>query len=287
NQINELVVGKTTGTEALILENSSHTIVAFRGTETKAILSLLPDLLTDISFWMRRSDIGGVHSGFSKALEEVESPVVKILEKSSKPILVTGHSLGGALAKTLVIRNPSLKYESCYTYGAPAVGDSKFSQNVKIPVVRIINGADVVPRLLALTPDLVGGLLSFFKFVLSKIPEGNKFRASFDSLIDFLNKCYLNSVTYAHFGDAYLLTRSEGLRPYPTDETLLGYMLSLILEDGKNCVLDHFADSYVDRLGSFPAVGIQGLMAVAPEPLPTLTLSAATEMIKARAPYKD
>ena len=61
-------------------------------------------------------------------------------------LLVTGHSLGGALAKvaTRFIAGSSLG--ACYTFGSPRVGNLDMGLAFKTPIYRVVNSADVVPR---------------------------------------------------------------------------------------------------------------------------------------------
>jgi triacylglycerol lipase len=76
---------------------------------------------------------------------------VALLEKTSeKPIYLTGHSLGGALAliASAVLGGTSGlgdRIAAVYTFGAPRVGQRNFSEIVKAPHYRVINSGDIVP----------------------------------------------------------------------------------------------------------------------------------------------
>jgi triacylglycerol lipase len=65
-----------------------------------------------------------------------------------KPLLITGHSLGGALA---TIATKRLKHKAgiaaCYTFGSPRVGDEEWIANIKTPIYRLVNAADCVTML--------------------------------------------------------------------------------------------------------------------------------------------
>ena len=89
-------------TQAIILENQDFLILAFRGTEVDP-----DDILTDLDFWKVSGPLGGkVHRGFRAALDDIwelpDGPFHHIdnmmRSREKKPIFITGHSLGAALA---------------------------------------------------------------------------------------------------------------------------------------------------------------------------------------------
>jgi len=103
-----------------------------------------------------------VHSGFLFAYDSVRQTVVKLLDaitgtgdNGKWQVLVTGHSLGGALATLcaydLAKRQGPVKQAqsvAMYTYGAPRVGNVKFVEefNALVPDSwRITNKNDIVP----------------------------------------------------------------------------------------------------------------------------------------------
>ncbi|GJM95568.1 hypothetical protein PR202_ga12325 [Eleusine coracana subsp. coracana] len=158
-------------------------LVAFRGTEPFN----MQDWSTDVNLsWMRLGAMGNLHVGFLKALglqeEDPKDPArafPRDAPKSSKPvayyalrdvlrvqlknhpnakIIVTGHSLGGALAAVF----PALlafhgesdvlgRLLAVHTYGQPRVGDEDFATfcTKKVQVndpVRAVYRYDIVPR---------------------------------------------------------------------------------------------------------------------------------------------
>ncbi|PKI50154.1 hypothetical protein CRG98_029478 [Punica granatum] len=162
-------------------------VVAFRGTEPFDSDSWCSDF--DIS-WYELPGMGRMHGGFMKALGlqrnlgwPKESPAESDIPRTSHPptayyfireklrsllqedshsrYIVTGHSLGGALAVlfpailSLHEENELLdRLEGVYTFGQPRVGDGefgKFMQKVmsdhKIEYHRFVYGNDIVPRL--------------------------------------------------------------------------------------------------------------------------------------------
>ncbi|XP_010261627.1 PREDICTED: uncharacterized protein LOC104600400 [Nelumbo nucifera] len=154
-------------------------IVSFRGTE----MFNADDWLTDLDLsWISFGGIGRVHLGFMKALglHEDETNGIRPREYSGEnnlayytirqklralleenpdaKILVTGHSLGGALAilfvSGLVYHQEAALLNSLlgvYTFGQPRVGDESFGRlmeaKLKQKYFRVVYRYDIVPRL--------------------------------------------------------------------------------------------------------------------------------------------
>ena len=87
---------------------------------------------------------------------------------SNKPLFITGHSLGGALA---VVATKKLTHKggiaACYTFGAPRVGDEEWTGGFKDPIHRLVNAADCVTMLppSSETITVVSWLLQFIPYV--------------------------------------------------------------------------------------------------------------------------
>ncbi len=97
------------GTRAYLIESGELAIVAFRGTEVDHPKQFLVDLGDDLSFVLRPGGgvPGRVHSGFEKALDDVWdriSPPLARAVAQGKPVWLTGHSLGAALATLAGVR---------------------------------------------------------------------------------------------------------------------------------------------------------------------------------------
>lgn len=97
-----------------------------------------------------------IHEGFSTAYFSVRDAIHQYCSNLGEKttLIVTGHSLGGALA-TLCALDLQFKFFSSasdrislYTFGSPRVGNSDFRQsfNRRVPnSYRLINGMDIVP----------------------------------------------------------------------------------------------------------------------------------------------
>ena len=130
-----------------VAAHRNMTIVAFRGTET------IGNALTDVKTALIRHGIfpGLVHLGFAHAADIVY-PSVRVLVTAmgrERPILITGHSLGGAMA-TLVAHRLSAEgfhVRAVYTYGSPRPGDRNFRDAYRLHNYRFVNDNDLVPHL--------------------------------------------------------------------------------------------------------------------------------------------
>lgn len=93
-----------------------------------------------------------IHRGFWNNHERLHRHVVKAMESmdSDKPWIVTGHSLGGAMANISLLREPFPESPYIVTFGSPRWGNkdacwlaSQYSQRM----LRFRNGLDIVPLL--------------------------------------------------------------------------------------------------------------------------------------------
>ncbi|MCD9646779.1 hypothetical protein HAX54_036936 [Datura stramonium] len=164
------------------VEDSNLVVVAFRGT----IPYNADHWITDVDLsWYELAGVGKLHAGFMKALglqkntgwpkEIEESPdqklfayyeirkeLKRILSKNEKAkFILTGHSLGGALAilfaAILTLHEEEWlldKLEGVYTFGQPRVGDPQFGNIMKdkfnkydVKYYRHVYSNDMVPRL--------------------------------------------------------------------------------------------------------------------------------------------
>jgi hypothetical protein len=98
-------------------------VIAFRGTEVDDFRDLLTDLRLYKVPW---KDGGKVHAGFRHALPDMNA-LTHLIPDGAR-LLITGHSLGAALATLAAAR---LRRGSLYTFGSPRVGDKAFAASMQ------------------------------------------------------------------------------------------------------------------------------------------------------------
>lgn len=128
-----------------VRDDPEMVVLAFRGTEGNS----KADILSDLDLRFVKTEDGKVHRGFLTAFEQVAPEIreaLKLAQVGDRPIYITGHSLGGALAIIAAKELESDQVAACYTFGSPKVGDQEFGTDIKPPVYRLVNSADLVPR---------------------------------------------------------------------------------------------------------------------------------------------
>mgnify|MGYP003773995253 FL=1 len=132
------------GAQCYVVSNKDEMVLCFRGTEPTE----LSDLGADLNAFPDRGQIGGfVHNGFQNELEKVYDDIIKLVESKpkKKPLFITGHSLGGAMA-TIMASRIQRQIKCLYTYGSPRVGSKKFIEKCQFSHYRHVNNNDAVPR---------------------------------------------------------------------------------------------------------------------------------------------
>jgi len=137
---------KNGGTECYTLTCPENYIVVFRGTEPTS----WEDIKADVQF---RKE-GGIHRGFKAALDDIWEDLKKHYDKNSegKQLVVTGHSLGAALA-TLYSHRISDSNSVCYTFGSPRTGTPKQTKKMVFTAYRFRNNNDIVTKV---PPEFLG-----------------------------------------------------------------------------------------------------------------------------------
>jgi hypothetical protein len=157
-------------TQVFVGENDAAIVLAFRGTESPTTLDGLKDwLLTDavnllivpegqIGTEFAAAGVGArFHLGFMTALASVWGPtadaVNAAMQKKERPLWITGHSLGGALAQLAAWRfsRQFVDVHQVMTFGAPMVGNQlaaqAFDRAFPAKLFRYVNSPDMVPAL--------------------------------------------------------------------------------------------------------------------------------------------
>ncbi|KAL6613843.1 hypothetical protein ACP70R_036113 [Stipagrostis hirtigluma subsp. patula] len=136
-------------------------VVVFRGTQENSIQNWIEDLL-----WKQLDlDYPGmpeamVHRGFYSAYHNttLRDGVVDGIQKTRKlygdvPIMITGHSMGGAMASFCaldLVVNYGLDGVKLMTFGQPRIGNAAFASYFKkyLPhAIRVTHAHDIVPHL--------------------------------------------------------------------------------------------------------------------------------------------
>jgi hypothetical protein len=162
-----LSVGNTQG---YVLSDDGNIVVAMRGSERPTSIDGLKDwLLTNANNFLvlpegrigtdfAAAGVGArFHRGFMNALADIWDPlcagVEAELKKKERPLWVTGHSLGGALALLAAWRfeQKFLSVHRVFTYGAPMVGNetavAAIDKAFEGRIFRFVDMPDVVPHL--------------------------------------------------------------------------------------------------------------------------------------------
>lgn len=228
------------GTQAFLVSNDDLelNVLAFRGTEKD-----IKDIKADLKATTLEVEGYKVHSGFYQAFNEVQEDIESALKKikNGYALYITGHSLGGALAVLATKYLASDSIGSCYTFGGPRVASSNFGDSIKTPIYRVVNAADIVPRV---PPAyLVHVLISIFEIL--HIPF----------LSDFIVKYLERLLDYRHHGDMRYLTACKvdfsDLRVLqnPTIIDRAIRMIKRFISAGfKVGATDHFVKNYCDKL---------------------------------------
>lgn len=136
-----------------VLTSDRASILAFRG--SGSAVDWVSDFIAQQTAYRPVKNIGLTHKGFTDIYMSARNQIFDILKQlpTDKPLFVTGHSLGGALATLASIdiaSNSAFTAPIVYTFGAPRVGDPKFVRNYNSIVGthwRFQNEFDIVPHL--------------------------------------------------------------------------------------------------------------------------------------------
>ncbi len=147
----DTLAGRTAakGTQGFVAKHPAQglTILAFRGTEA----GRFEDLVSDLDTVQTDFPGGGrIHSGFLKAYRSVTARIETLLEQRTGTLLITGHSLGAALA-TVAVAAMAPAPDKLITFGSPRVGDRVFGELIKNrlapeAVHRFVGCCDIVTR---------------------------------------------------------------------------------------------------------------------------------------------
>ncbi|CAH1223988.1 hypothetical protein PAECIP111893_05061 [Paenibacillus plantiphilus] len=136
-----------------VLESDKAAILAFRG--SGSAVDWVNDFIAyQVKF--RPVNAGGhTHCGFTDVYMSARDRIFELLDKlpPGKPLFITGHSLGGALATLAALdiaANRGPEGIVVYTFASPRVGDPQFARAYNRLVTnsfRLRNEHDIVPHL--------------------------------------------------------------------------------------------------------------------------------------------
>lgn len=156
-------------TQGFVGATDKAIVLAFRGTEPDRWKDWCTDLNSKQKLWIGCQ----VHTGFSTAHDGVAQTYLGIIRRmrtNNQAIYVTGHSLGGALAilagKVLATgtnEGEDLKPSLVVSFGAPKVGDLRFTSTYEPTLLRFVHNEDIIPHVPPMGSYADGGSLLYFK----------------------------------------------------------------------------------------------------------------------------
>ena len=137
------------GAEAIATTAGDTAFVAFRGTQPDDLRDLIADARANLVDFLAG---GRVHAGFLAAWRSLEAPITEWLgETGAKRLVVTGHSLGAAMATIAAAVRPEAELVS---FGSPRVGNADFAMRLAgRKARRYVDCTDFVTRV---PPELLG-----------------------------------------------------------------------------------------------------------------------------------
>ena len=137
--------------QAVLVEHKDYICMSFRGTDEVA------DWLNNINVFSTETLFGRFHRGFWHALEDVWEFLVtqnaSMQKEKKRPLFLTGHSLGGAMANLATARlvHDDKPFVSTYTFGQPRTMSRStariFNMEAKARYFRFHNNNDIVTRI--------------------------------------------------------------------------------------------------------------------------------------------
>jgi triacylglycerol lipase len=140
----------------LIGERDKAVVLAFAGTDPGVWQNLVSD------FTPIPRDGSDTHDGFRVAEAAARPDIdraIALCRQSGKPLFITGHSLGAALAALAALRaaKAGVPPAAVYTFGMPRVGGPQFTASygsLSNVTYRLVHGIDLVTRV---PPESPGG----------------------------------------------------------------------------------------------------------------------------------
>lgn len=133
-----------TDTQVLLFSQKDRIEIIFPGTASAQ------DVITDLRAAKLRWGHGAAHAGFSRAWLSVRKAVTDAIP-SDTPVVIAGHSLGGALAMLAADSLPGYNVLAVFTFGQPRVFNGPAARDCNRRLAnrtfRIVNHGDPIPRI--------------------------------------------------------------------------------------------------------------------------------------------
>jgi triacylglycerol lipase len=233
-----------TDTNGLVVDGWGARIIAFTGTDPLKLKDWLTDARTGLSS-------KNIHEGFDAGFEAVRSQVEAAIRDCAdglKRLLITGHSLGGALAGVAAnsLRdNRQTEIDGVYTFGMPRCGGEFFAAayegSLGARTYRFVHGADVVPTL---PPSTLGKLRFSHVGRLLKCPHGGSFQEGTQPPDGPSDEPQFAGSARQAISDIFAEVTSMVL-PRPTQPGLLGRLYSWLPPS----IGDHLPSRYLRAFG--------------------------------------
>lgn len=201
-------------TKALVLQTSDKVVIAFRGTAN------IRNAAEDIEFRKRKDKLLGIHlhKGFRTIAKDAYVKLPKL--PKGRAVVLTGHSLGGAVAAivSMYLLKEGHKVEGVYTFGQPKITcASGAAASKSLPLMRVVNDMDIVPLL---PPDVIC--------------------SCFNPYVHFGCEVYLSGKN----ASGYELSFGSDTRTSGKYKAAKRVVTNSVFEDVK----DHFIDNYIKQL---------------------------------------
>jgi len=173
-----------------------------------------------------------IHMGFYSEALKSKDQINHILNKNKK-IVISGHSLGGAvalaMASELFINNYDVEV---YTFGAPPIGNKEFiNRIVNLKHHRYEHDYDMVPK-------LDNKVIGVFKYALTLIKDNIKLA---DFLVELINIIESIPYNYIHHSEKIELSNEAVLN---NEMKSLPYVVKMVMTP----LFYHSIDTYKDFL---------------------------------------
>jgi len=166
----EAVLFSVGNTQAYVATDANNIVVAFRGTESPTTIDGLKDwLVTNAANFLilpegrmgtdfAAAGVGArFHQGFVNAITDIWDPVFAKVQAertaNDRPLWLTGHSLGGALAllAAWLFQRKFVPVHQIYTYGGPMIGNEQAAKAINLAyankIFRYVDLIDPIPKL--------------------------------------------------------------------------------------------------------------------------------------------